>query len=36
VVLAGTLICLVPNKSRMIWPRMEVVGIVGKNVKVEN
>ena len=36
VVLLGTLICLVPNKSRMVWPRMEVVGIVGKHVKVED
>jgi cytochrome c-type biogenesis protein CcmF len=35
VVLFGTLICLTPAKNRMIWPRMEVVGIAGKHAKVE-
>jgi cytochrome c-type biogenesis protein CcmF len=35
VVLLGTLICLTPAKTRMIWPRMEVVGIAGKHAKVE-
>jgi cytochrome c-type biogenesis protein CcmF len=35
VVLFGTLICLTPPKNRMIWPRMEVVGIEGKHAQVE-
>jgi cytochrome c-type biogenesis protein CcmF len=35
VVLFGTLICLTPPKTRMVWPRMEVVGIAGKHAKVE-
>jgi cytochrome c-type biogenesis protein CcmF len=35
VVLFGTIICLVPSKSRLIWPRTEVVGIAGKHAKVE-
>src|SRR5579863_8303426 len=35
VVLLGTLICLTPAKTRMVWPRMEVVGIAGKHAKVE-
>jgi cytochrome c-type biogenesis protein CcmF len=36
VVLIGTLICLVPSKSRLIYPRTEVVGIAGKHAKVED
>ena len=36
VVLFGTLICLTPTKTRMVWPRMEVVGIAGKHAKVED
>jgi len=36
VVLSGTLICLVPNKSRLVFPRTEVVGIAGKHAKVED
>ena len=36
VVLFGTLICLVPSKSRLIYPRTEVVGIAGKHAKVED
>jgi cytochrome c-type biogenesis protein CcmF len=32
VVLIGTVICLVPSKTRLIYPRTEVVG-VGKNVQ---
>jgi hypothetical protein len=36
VLLFGTLICLVPNKTRLIYPRTEVVGITGKHVKVED
>ena len=36
VVLFGTLICLVPSKSRLIYPRMEVVGIAGTHAKVED
>jgi cytochrome c-type biogenesis protein CcmF len=35
VILFGTLICLTPPKTRMVWPRMEVVGIEGKRAKVE-
>jgi cytochrome c-type biogenesis protein CcmF len=34
VVLAGTIICLIPSKSRLIYPRTEVVGIAGKHAKV--
>jgi cytochrome c-type biogenesis protein CcmF len=34
-VLLGTLICLTPSKSRMVWPRTEVVGIAGKHAQVE-
>jgi cytochrome c-type biogenesis protein CcmF len=36
VVLSGTLICLVPNKQKLIYPRTEVVGIAGKHAQVEN
>jgi len=36
VVLIGTLICLTPAKTRMVWPRTQVVGIAGKHEKVEN
>jgi cytochrome c-type biogenesis protein CcmF len=36
VVLLGTLICLVPSKSRLLYPRTEVVGIAGKHAKVED
>ena len=34
VVLFGTLVCLVPPKTRLVFPRTEVVGIAGKHVKV--
>ncbi len=34
VVLAGTIICLIPSKSRLIYPRMEIVGVAGKHAKV--
>jgi cytochrome c-type biogenesis protein CcmF len=36
VVLLGTIICLVPSKSRLIYPRTEVVGIAGKHARVED
>ena len=36
VVLFGTIICMVPSKSRLMFPRMEVVGIASKDAKVEN
>ncbi len=36
VVLAGTLVCLVPAKQKLVWARTEVVGIAGKHVKAEN
>jgi cytochrome c-type biogenesis protein CcmF len=35
VILFGTIICLTPPKTRMVWPRMEVVGIAGKHAQVE-
>jgi cytochrome c-type biogenesis protein CcmF len=34
VVLSGTIICLIPSKSRLIYPRTEVVGFAGKHAKV--
>jgi cytochrome c-type biogenesis protein CcmF len=34
-VLFGTIVCLIPSKSRLVWPRTEVVGIAGKHAKVE-
>ncbi|HTB12008.1 MAG TPA: heme lyase CcmF/NrfE family subunit [Bryobacteraceae bacterium] len=34
VVLSGTIICLIPSKSRLIYPRMEIVGVAGKHAKV--
>ena len=36
VVLFGTLICLVPSKTRLLYPRTEVVAVTGKHAKVEN
>ena len=36
VVLIGTIICLVPSKSKLVFARTEVVGIAGKHAKVEN
>ena len=35
VVLIGTLICLVPSKKKLVWPRTEVVGIARKAGKPE-
>jgi cytochrome c-type biogenesis protein CcmF len=35
VVLAGTLICLIPSKSRLIYPRTEVVTVGAAQVKAE-
>jgi cytochrome c-type biogenesis protein CcmF len=32
VVLFGTIICLIPSKTRLVFPRTEVVGIAGKQV----
>ena len=34
VTLFGTIVCLIPSKSRLVYPRTEVVGIAGKHVKV--
>jgi cytochrome c-type biogenesis protein CcmF len=34
VVLSGTIICMIPSKSRLVFPRTEVVGIAGKHAKV--
>lgn len=36
VVLGGTLICLVPNKKKLIYPRTEVVSYAGKHAEVES
>jgi cytochrome c-type biogenesis protein CcmF len=36
VVLLGTLVCLVPNKQKLIWARTEVVGIADKHAKAQN
>ena len=35
VVLFGTLICLTPAKTKMVWPRTQVVGMTGTHAKVE-
>jgi cytochrome c-type biogenesis protein CcmF len=35
VVLIGTLICLTPAKTKMVWPRTQVVGMAGKHEAVE-
>jgi cytochrome c-type biogenesis protein CcmF len=35
VVLAGTIICLIPSKSKLVYPRTEVVEIAGKHEKVQ-
>jgi cytochrome c-type biogenesis protein CcmF len=35
VVLFGTIVCMIPSKSRLVYPRTEVVGIAGKHAKVE-
>jgi cytochrome c-type biogenesis protein CcmF len=34
VVLSGTIICLIPSKNRLVYPRTEVVGIAGRHAKV--
>jgi cytochrome c-type biogenesis protein CcmF len=36
VVLLGTLVCLVPSKTKLIWAKTEVVGIASKRAKAEN
>jgi cytochrome c-type biogenesis protein CcmF len=36
VVLIGTIICLIPSKTKLVYPRTEVVEIVGKHEQVEN
>jgi cytochrome c-type biogenesis protein CcmF len=36
VVFAGTLICLVPSKQRLVWPRTQVVGVARKHAKVQS
>ncbi|MSV35432.1 MAG: heme lyase CcmF/NrfE family subunit [Bryobacterales bacterium] len=36
VVLIGTLICLVPSKTRLMYPRTEVVAVAKKHAKVQN
>jgi len=34
-VLIGTIICLIPSKSRLVYPRTEVVTVAGKHAQVE-
>ncbi|MEO8051243.1 MAG: heme lyase CcmF/NrfE family subunit [Acidobacteriota bacterium] len=34
-VLIGTIICLIPSKNRLVWPRTEVVTVTGKHAQVE-
>jgi cytochrome c-type biogenesis protein CcmF len=34
VVLSGTIICLIPSKHKLVWPRTEVVATTGKHAKV--
>ena len=34
-VLIGTIICLIPGKRRLIYPRTEVVAVAGKHAQVE-
>ncbi len=36
VVLIGTLICLIPSKSRLVYPRMEVVSVGAAQTKVQS
>jgi cytochrome c-type biogenesis protein CcmF len=36
VVLFGTIICLIPSKSRLVWPRTEVVAVTDKHAEVQN
>ena len=36
VVLFGTLICLTPSKTRLIWAKTQVVGVAEEHAKVEN
>jgi cytochrome c-type biogenesis protein CcmF len=35
VVLAGTIICLIPNKVRLVYPRTEVVTVTASQAKVQ-
>ncbi len=35
VVLIGTIVCLIPSKTRLIWPRTEVVAVTGKHANIE-
>ncbi|HEV2201207.1 MAG TPA: heme lyase CcmF/NrfE family subunit [Bryobacteraceae bacterium] len=36
VVLLGTIICLIPSKSRLVYPRTEVVSVAGARAQVEH
>ena len=36
VLLIGTLICLTPAKTRLVWPRTQVVGMADKHAKVDH
>jgi len=36
VVLFGTLTCMIPSKTRLVWPKTAIVGIAGKHAQVKN
>ena len=36
VVLFGTFVCLVPSKTKLVFPRTEVVGMAGKHAQVKS
>jgi len=36
VVLGGTFVCLVPSKTKLVFPRTEVVGMTGKHAQVKS
>ncbi len=36
VVLFGTIVCLIPSKSRLVYPRTEVVSVAATSARVEN
>ena len=36
VVLFGTIICLIPSKVRLIYPRTEVVSVAGQHAKIQD
>jgi len=36
VVLFGTIICLIPSKTKLVWPRTQVVAVAGTHERVES